>query len=255
MRSLQLELRHQWDFEDDSVVIWTPSNELEFLWWSNTNHLLQGVSLEVQYPDLLFWSDASNDGWGANMQDRFVSGHWSVEERSLSFNLRELRAIRLGLQHFCYSLGSHSVYRQHHGTVVHQEAGGDVLRCDQPGSAAPPPVGRIVGAYASSPIHHGDQERGGRLPEPSSTSAGFRVDLGLGGCERLAGDVASYCRSFHHSPQLAAPGLVFATERPHGSRHGRFSLSMGRASGVCVPAFRAHSPGPEQASGVQGDLS
>ena len=33
-------------------------DELDLLWWSDPNHLLQGISLEVQHPDLLFWSDA-----------------------------------------------------------------------------------------------------------------------------------------------------------------------------------------------------
>ena len=53
---------------------------------------------------------------GASLQDSFVSVHWSIEERSLSINLRELRAIRLGLQYFRHSAGSYSggVYRQHH---------------------------------------------------------------------------------------------------------------------------------------------
>ena len=34
------------------------------------------------------------------MLDHFVSGLWSPKERTLSINLRELRAIRLGLLHF-----------------------------------------------------------------------------------------------------------------------------------------------------------
>ena len=33
-----------------------------------------------------------------------MSGRWSVEKRSLSINLRELWAIRLGIRHFCHSL-------------------------------------------------------------------------------------------------------------------------------------------------------
>ena len=61
-------------------------------------------SLEVQRPYLLFWSDASDHGWGSNLQDQFISGRWLIEERSLSINLRELRAIRLGLHHFRHSL-------------------------------------------------------------------------------------------------------------------------------------------------------
>ena len=61
MRSLQLELRHHWDFTDESVVVpWTPEIERDLMLWFDTDDLLQGVSLEVQRPNLLFWSDASD---------------------------------------------------------------------------------------------------------------------------------------------------------------------------------------------------
>ena len=48
----------------------------------------------------MFWSDASDVGWGAHMSAEAVSGLWSPTEKALSINLRELRAIRLGLLHF-----------------------------------------------------------------------------------------------------------------------------------------------------------
>ena len=105
MRSLQLELRRLWDFLDESVVLsWTPEIARVLEWWYDTDHLLQGVSLEVQHPDLLFWSDSLDQGWGAHIHDRFVSDQWSDAERSLFINFLEPRAIRLGLHHFGLSL-------------------------------------------------------------------------------------------------------------------------------------------------------
>ena len=105
MRSLQLELRRCWDFLDESLVLsWTPEIEEDLAWWCDTDHLLQGVSFEVQHLDLLFWSDASDQGRGAHIYEQFVSGQWSDAERSLSINLRKLRTIRLGLLHFGPSL-------------------------------------------------------------------------------------------------------------------------------------------------------
>ena len=59
-------------------------------WWSNEHNLLAGVSLEPLTPDLLFWSYASDQGWGLR----------SSHERLLSINLKELWTIRLGLYHF-----------------------------------------------------------------------------------------------------------------------------------------------------------
>ena len=101
MRSLQLVLCSAWDFVDESVVMeWSPSNQEDLLWWSDTSNLLLGVSLEEVRPDLLFWSDASDQGWGAHLQDHFVSGLWSPAERSLSINRQKLCAICLRVFHF-----------------------------------------------------------------------------------------------------------------------------------------------------------
>ena len=63
MRSLQLVLHNHRDFEDELVAVtWTPSNELDLVWWADVHHLLQGVSLEVPHPDLLLWSDVLDQG-------------------------------------------------------------------------------------------------------------------------------------------------------------------------------------------------
>ena len=48
----------------------------------------------------MFWSDSSDEGWGAHLADTGVSGLWSQTDRALSINLRELIAVRLGLRHF-----------------------------------------------------------------------------------------------------------------------------------------------------------
>ena len=65
MRSLQLVLWASGDFLDKSVsVARTLSVQQDLQWWSDLRHLLTGISLELLSPDLLFWSDASNQGWG-----------------------------------------------------------------------------------------------------------------------------------------------------------------------------------------------
>ena len=72
MHSLQLVLHSCWDFVNESAVVeWSPSNQEDCLWWSDLSNL-QGVSLEEIRPDLLFWSDASDRGWGAHLRDQFV---------------------------------------------------------------------------------------------------------------------------------------------------------------------------------------
>ena len=81
-----------------------------FLGWSlqegfgavvGKSHLCQGASLRPVSPGLLFFSDASDEGWDAHMSNHFASGLWH-QEVSLSLNLQELRAIRLGLESFTH---------------------------------------------------------------------------------------------------------------------------------------------------------
>ena len=101
MRALQLCLRNQWDFFSDDVLIsWDLQSQLDLRWWSQEGRLSSGCSLELVCPDQMFWSDASDVGWGAHMSEEAVSGLWSPTEKALSINLRELRAVRLGLLHF-----------------------------------------------------------------------------------------------------------------------------------------------------------
>ena len=67
-------------------------------------HLSQGVSPRQVSPDLDFWSDASDVGWGAHLGHHTASGLWSHVEVPLSINAKKLLAVRRGLLHFQSSL-------------------------------------------------------------------------------------------------------------------------------------------------------
>ena len=54
----------------------------------------EGVSLSLPIPDLSFFSDASDIGWGANITSQVT---WSPSQVSLSINMRELMAVQNGL--------------------------------------------------------------------------------------------------------------------------------------------------------------
>ena len=80
--------------------MWNQQCQEDLLWWTRNNRLSQGTPLQVLPPDLTFWSDASDEGWGAHLSDHFTSGLWSKDEKKMSINKRELRAAKLGLQEF-----------------------------------------------------------------------------------------------------------------------------------------------------------
>ena len=110
MRLLQLCLKDQWDFLDDQFqVSWSPLCREDLLWWSREVQLREGVSLSLPAPDISFFSDASDVGWGALVGEHHASGLWLPHQKALSINMRELLAVQLGLQAFEHLLMGMSV--------------------------------------------------------------------------------------------------------------------------------------------------
>ena len=58
------------------------------------------MSLSFPAPDISFFSDASDVGWGALVGEHHASGLWLPHQKALSINMRELLAVQLGLQAF-----------------------------------------------------------------------------------------------------------------------------------------------------------
>ena len=54
----------------------------------------EGVDLSLPVPDLSFYSDTSDVGWGAIVGEHQVSGVWTPSQRELSINLREMMAMQ-----------------------------------------------------------------------------------------------------------------------------------------------------------------
>ena len=74
MRALQLALKRGWNFQDDSILVpWDAPSRANLLWWCKEGRFEEGVSLLVQSPDHMFWSDTSDQGWGAAVSDQLAS--------------------------------------------------------------------------------------------------------------------------------------------------------------------------------------
>ena len=82
MRSLQLRLRSKWNFRDDYLRIpWDPLCQEDLLWWSRAIQQQEGIDLSLPVPDLSFYSDASDVGWGAIIGEQQVSGVWTPSQK------------------------------------------------------------------------------------------------------------------------------------------------------------------------------
>ena len=110
MRSLQLCLHRSWNRQDMEAPVFASMECLRDLqWWLHLPRLYLGVSLHQVSPDLHFWSDASDVGWGAHLDYQVASGLWDAGQAALSINARELLAVQLGLFQFQSALQGRTV--------------------------------------------------------------------------------------------------------------------------------------------------
>ena len=57
----------------------------------------EGIDLSLPIPDLSFYSDASDVGWGAIVGEHQMSGILDSKPKGFSINLREMMAVQKGL--------------------------------------------------------------------------------------------------------------------------------------------------------------
>ena len=81
-------------------IPWDPLYQEDPLWWSCVIQQRVGVDLSLPVPDLSFYSDESDVGWGVIVGEHLVSGIWSPSQKGLSINLREMMAVQGGLLEF-----------------------------------------------------------------------------------------------------------------------------------------------------------
>ena len=240
MWSLQLVLQDQWDFEDESVTVsWTSSIKSDLNWWFDV-YDLAGVSLVSLQPDL-FWSDASDQGWGGepprpvHLGLLVTSGAGVLQPSGTPCYSSQAAP----LPSFSDGSFGRGVLGQHNSPVIYSQARGHLFTSFEPQGSASPSLGRIVGDYSNAPVHHGGMECGG-FPEPSGPGHRFRVDPGSGGGRRVEGEMASDGRPLCHLPQLSSSRLLLPLERSHGGRDGCLPPVLGRAPSVCLFPVRPH---------------
>ena len=69
-------------------------------WWLDEENVLTGQPLHPLKHALQLFTDASNEGWGAHLNERTARGTWSLPESKLHINYLELKAVFLALKEF-----------------------------------------------------------------------------------------------------------------------------------------------------------
>ena len=199
-------------------------------WWLHLPRLSLGVSLRQVSPDLRFWSDASDVGWGAHLDCQVASGLWDDQQAALSINARELLAVQLGLFQFRSALQGRTV-------AVFCDLALDGVPLHPPGSTVP----------------SGLQQRPSRRPVSPSPAPTYRVVSTHDRLSVFEKTLAGSNRLICHLSQSSLSDLLLPFPGSEVSRHGRVSPVLGRPSGLRVPSGGCHSACSREAPGFHGD--
>ena len=256
VRSLQLCLHSSWDCGDQSIrVPWSQDCLRDLQWWFHLPCLTLGVSLRQISPDLDFWSDASDVGWGAHLGSLTASGLWSLEQSALSINARELLAVREGLLHFQSSLVGRNV------SVFCDNSTAVFYLCKEGGTRSPflntdaedSPLGRIPLDPSATPVHPGVSQCAGRLSLSPPPASAYRVVPSSGGFSVFKSSVAGPNRLICNIRQSLLFHLFLSLPGSDACGHRCVPSTLGRSSGLRISSVVHHSTSAGETPDVSGD--
>ena len=93
MRPFQFHLQEHWRYLQslDSLLPWTEAISAHLDWWQNPSNVMRGADLQPKDHSFQLFTDASNEGWGANLDQSSTKGLWSDQEKGLHINVLELK--------------------------------------------------------------------------------------------------------------------------------------------------------------------
>ena len=100
MRPFQFHLEEHWRYPQslDGLLPWTEMISAHLDWWQNPANVMRGADLHPKDHNIQLFTDASNEGWGAHLNQSSTKGLWSEREKRLHINVLELKAVSLALE-------------------------------------------------------------------------------------------------------------------------------------------------------------
>ena len=90
-RPFQFHLKEHWRYLQslDSLLPWTETISAHLEWWQNPTNVMKGADLHPKDHSIQLFTDTSNEGWGAHLEQA-TKGLWSDREKRLHINVLDL---------------------------------------------------------------------------------------------------------------------------------------------------------------------
>ena len=86
MRPFQFHLKERCRFPQllDSLLPVTETVSAHLEWWQNPTNMMKGADLHPKDHSIQLFTDTSNKGWGAHLEQTSTKGLWSDKEKSFT---------------------------------------------------------------------------------------------------------------------------------------------------------------------------
>ena len=83
MRPFQFHFKEHWRYPQslDSVLPWTETISAHLEWWQDPTNVMKGADLHPKDHSIQHFTDTSNEGWGAHLEQTSTKGLWSDREK------------------------------------------------------------------------------------------------------------------------------------------------------------------------------
>ena len=102
MRPFQCHLKEHWRYPPslDSLLPWSETISAHLEWWQIPANMMKGADLHPKDHNIQLFTDTSNKGWGAHLEQVSTKGLWSDREKRLHINVLGLKGVSLALKRF-----------------------------------------------------------------------------------------------------------------------------------------------------------
>ena len=243
MRPFQFHLKEHWRYPQslDNLLPWTEAIVAYLDWWQNPTNVMKGADLHPKDHSIQLFTDASNEGWGAHLDQNSTKGLWSEREKRLHINVLELKAVSLALRDFKDQCQNQTVLvATDNSTVI-------AYINKQGGTHSPVENHDLVPSLPyniESQAHSRVSECDGRPPIQVQPSAVNRMVSAPSGLQaNLPEVVHPSCRLIRHSPESQTPSICVSYPRPKGLEHRCSEHKLDQPHGLRLPSYGSPSQG------------
>ena len=241
MRPFQFHLKEHWRYPQslDNLLPWTESIAAHLDWWQNPSNVMKGADLHLKDHSIQLFTDASNEGWGAHLDQNSTKGLWSDREKKATHKCPRIEGSLPGpsrLQGPVPEPNSASCDGQLNSGSLHQQTRRNSLSRNVCSPVEDHNLVPSLPHNIESQAHSRVPECDGRPTVQVQPSAVNRVVSASAGVQTdLPEVVHTSCRLICYSPEPQTSTVRISCPRPKGLGHRCSKHKLDEPHGLCFP--------------------